>query len=456
MSQDDLLREATRRALEYLRTLDERPVAPGDDAVARLAELGGPLPEQPQDDEATLALLDGAGSPATVASAGPRYFGFVIGGSLPVTTAAGILATAWDQNAAVQASSPAATALERTALEWLVDILRLPASAYGALVTGTAMGNVCGLAAGRTSLLARAGWDVEADGLQGAPPVRVVAGAEAHSTLLGAVALLGLGRARIESVAVDAQGRMRPEALPTLDDRTILCIQAGNVNSGALDPAEPLCAAARDAGAWVHVDGAFGLWARASPRLADAAHGYDAADSWATDAHKWLNVPYDCGAVLVRDPTHLSRAMAVSAAYLPEAATGNPMDYTPEGSRRARGVGVWAALRSLGRSGVADLVDRCCALASQFAIGLQAGGCEVLNEVSLNQVLVAFGDDDTTNRVITGVQKEGTCWCGATVWQGRAAMRISVSSWATTPSDVDQSVAAILRVAKAQTLGGGM
>jgi glutamate/tyrosine decarboxylase-like PLP-dependent enzyme len=456
MSQDELLRDATARALEYLRTVDERPVAPAVDAVTRLAELGGPPPEHPEADADILALLDEVGSPATVASAGPRYFGFVVGGSLPVTTATSILAGAWDQNAFVQVASPTGTALERITLEWLVDILGLPSTTYGALVTGTALGNVLGLAAARTALLADAGWDIEADGLVGAPQLRVVAGAEAHATLVGAVALLGLGRARIESVPVDGQGRMRPEALPPLDDRTILCVQAGNVNTGALDPAEPLCAAAHEAGAWVHVDGAFGLWARATPRLAETARGYDAADSWATDAHKWLNVPYDCGAILVRDPIHLSRAMAVSAAYLPEAATGNPFDYTPEGSRRARGVGAWAAIRSLGRSGIADLVDRCCTLARQFGDGLSAGGCEILNEVGLNQVLVAFGDDVTTNAVIAGVQKDGTCWCGGTVWQGRAAMRISVSSWATTPADVDQSVAAILRVAKAQSLGGGM
>ncbi|HYM66845.1 MAG TPA: aminotransferase class V-fold PLP-dependent enzyme [Patescibacteria group bacterium] len=443
---DGLIRSAADRATRYLRDLPGRRVSPGEADVAQLAELGGVLPDEPVSDVETLELLDRVGSPATVASAGPRYFGFVTGGTLPVTVAANVLAAAWDQNAFGPVASPVGAELERVALEWLVDVLRLPSGSYGALVTGTQMANFCGIAAARHAVLARAGWDVEEKGLAGAPPVRVVAGAEAHATLVRAVSLAGLGRGNIELVAVDAQGRMRPDALPRLDERTILCIQAGNVNSGAFDPAGELCAAAREAGAWVHVDGAFGLWARAAPGREHLAAGVEQADSWAVDAHKWLNTPYDTGVVLVRRPEDLAAAMSLAAAYIPPSGRA-AIDYSPEASRRARGIGVWAALRSLGRSGVADLVERCCALATRFEARLREGGCEVLNDVVLNQVVVAFGDDDTTRKVIQAVQDDGTCWCGGTVWHGRAAMRISVSSWATTAEDVDRSADAILRVA---------
>ena len=441
-----LIKSAADRAARYLRELPERRVAPSQADVAQLPELGGPLPGEPLPDVETLELLDRIGSPATVASAGPRYFGFVTGGALPVTVAANVLAGAWDQNAFSPVASPVSADLERISLEWLVDVLQLPVDSYGALVTGSQQANFCALAAARHALLARAGWDVEENGLGGAPVIRVVAGAEAHATLVRAISLLGFGRANIEVVAVDDQGRMRADALPKLNERTILCIQAGNVNSGAFDPAEALCAAAREAGAWVHVDGAFGLWARAAHRRAHLASGVDLADSWAVDAHKWLNTPYDTGVVLVREPEHLAAAMSLTAAYIPPASRA-PIDYTPEASRRGRGIAVWAALRSLGRSGVDDLVERCCALAARFGERLASGGCEVLNDVVLNQVVVAFGDESTTRRVIQAVQEDGTCWCGGTVWRGRPAMRISVSSWATTAEDVDRSVDAILRIA---------
>ena len=445
-----LLDDAARRASRYLEGLSARAVRPTPEAVARLGELEEPMPELPQPAESILRRLDELGSPATSASAGGRYFGFVIGGVLPAALAANWLATAWDQNAASPAPAPGAAAFERIALRWLLDLLGLPAEAAGAFVTGATQANLCGLAAARHAVLARAGWDVEADGLFGAPPVTVVIGEEAHPTLIKALGVLGLGRRRVLRVPTDAQGRMRPERLPALSGPTILCLQAGNVNTGAFDPAGPLCERAREAGAWVHVDGAFGLWARSSPALRGLCEGIEQADSWATDAHKWLNVPYDSGLAFVRDGEALRAAMAVTAAYLPPAGEVRvPSDYTPELSRRARGVDVWAALGALGRQGVAELVERCCRHARRFAQGLSGAGHVIHNEVVLNQVLVSFGDAARTRRVIAALQEEGTCWCGVTEWQGHTAMRISVSSWATTDEDVEQSLAAMLRVAAA-------
>ncbi len=444
-----LLEDAARRADRYLETLDERAVAPGAEAVERLTALDESLPEGPSDPASVLALLDEIASPATVASAGRRYFGFVTGGSLPATLAANWLAGAWDQNALFVATSPAVAALETVALRWLLDVLGLPREAAGGFVTGATMASFTCLAAARHAVLRRAGWDVEADGLFGAPPIAVVVGEEAHATLLKSLAMLGLGRKRVHVVPTDGQGRMRVEALPRLDGPTIVCVQAGNVNTGASDPLASACADAHAMGAWVHVDGAFGLWAAAAPSRAHLVDGVADADSWATDAHKWLNVPYDSGLAFVRDGAALRSAMGQSAAYYVVGQQREPMHYTPEASRRARAVEVWAALRSLGRSGVADLIERTCACARRFAEGLSGAGYDVLNEVVLNQVLVAFGDDDTTRRVIDGVQREGTCWAGGTSWHGRAAMRLSVSSWATTEADVDRSLEAILRVAEA-------
>ena len=450
----DLLALAAERAISYYQTLDARSVAPAPEAVARLSALGGPLPETPRSPGETFALLDEVGSPATVATTGGRYFGFVTGGALPVTVAANWLAAAWDQNAALAVMSPTAAELERIAIGWLLDALGLPAASAGALVTGATMANFTGLAAARHAVLRRVGWDVEADGLFGAPPITVVVGAEAHTTLHKALALLGLGRSRVVTIPVDGQGRMRSDALPdpaTISGPAIVCLQAGNVNTGAFDPASEILPWARDIGAWTHVDGAFGLWAAVAPARAALMAGFAEADSWATDAHKYLNTPYDCGLAFVRDPEALRSAMVATAAYLPTADQRDPMHYTPESSRRARGVEIWAALRTLGRSGVADLVERCCRHAARFAEGLRAAGYSVLNDVVLNQVLVAFGDDDATRRVIAALQQDGTCWCGGTVWQGRAAMRISVSSWATTDDDVARSLAAMIRVARAQS-----
>jgi glutamate/tyrosine decarboxylase-like PLP-dependent enzyme len=449
----ELLSAAAERAIRYLESLDGRSVAPSKRAVAALAQLDEPLPEEPGDPAAVLALLDDLGSPATMAMAGRRFFGWVIGGSLPATVAANWLAAAWDQNAAGWQSSPAAAAFEQVAQRWLLDVLGLPADCAVGFVTGATMANFACLAAARQTVLKKAGWNVEADGLFGAPPITVIVGDEVHVSVLKALGLLGLGRNRVLRVPVDDQGRMRADCFPAVTGPTILCLQAGNVNTGAVDPLGNLCALARRAGAWVHVDGAFGLWATAAPRRAPLLAGVADADSWATDAHKWLNVPYDCGLAFVRDAHALQTAMAVTAAYLSDAPERKPSDFTPELSRRARGLEVWAALKSLGRAGLADMIERCCRHAERFAAGLRAAGYEVLNEVVLNQVLVSFGDAATTRRVIDALQADGTCWCGGTEWQGRTAMRISVSSWATTDADVEKSLAAMLRVAAAVRAG---
>jgi glutamate/tyrosine decarboxylase-like PLP-dependent enzyme len=446
-----LLDDAARRARRYLDDLAERSVAPTPAAVAGLTQLGGALPEDGMAPSKVLALLDDAGSPATVASAGGRYFGFVTGGVLPAALAAGWLGSAWDQNAISTMSSPVAAAIESIALEWVKDVLALPDDCAGAFVTGATMANFTALAAARHAVLASAGWDAEADGLFAAPPVTVVVGEEVHATLFKTIGLLGLGRERVLRVPSDAQGRMRADAMPALEGPAIVCVQAGNVNSGAFDPIAQICASAHEAGAWVHVDGAFGLWASAAPGRASALAGADAADSWATDAHKWLNVSYDSGIAVVRDAASLRAAMSLSAAYLPTGTSREPFHYTPESSRRARGIEIWAALLSLGRRGLADLVERNCAMASRVAQALREAGYEVLNDVVLNQVLVAFGDANTTNRVVAALQADGTCWCGPTVWKGRAAMRVSVSSWATSDEDIANSIGAILRVAAENT-----
>ena len=443
-----LLETTSQRAANYLERLDQRLVRPESGAVAGLAAFDEPLPSDPTAPEAVLAMMDEIGSPATMAMAGPRFFGFVIGGSLPVTLAANWLASAWDQNSALYSVTPATARLEQVALRWLIELFGLPENCSGAFVTGATVANFTALAAARHTVLERAGWNVEADGLFGAPPITVVVGQEAHPTLMKSLGLLGLGRNRVVRVPVDGQGRMRAEALPALTGPAIVCVQAGNVNTGAFDPIGAICQQAHADGAWVHVDGAFGLWAAVAPSFAHLADGMQQADSWATDAHKWLNVPYDSGLAFVRDAAALPAAMAITADYLPtDSPHRNPADYTPELSRRGRGVEVWAALRGLGRSGLAEMIERCCRHARRFADGLSAAGYAVLNDVVLNQVLVSFGDAETTQRVVAAIQADGTCWCGGTVWQGHTAMRISVSSWATTEDDVERSLKAMLRIA---------
>ena len=438
-----LLEDAQRRALAYLGGLAGRSVTPPTAAIEALAGLDFPLPGPGRDAAEVLALLDNVGSPATVASAGPRYFGFVTGGALPVAVAATWLAAAWDQNAGLAVMSPTAARLDAVALRWVTELLGLPDGTGGGFVTGATMANAACLAAARDAVLARHGWDAAGQGLIGAPPVAVVAGAEAHTTVRKALGLVGLGRDRIVALPADAQGRIVPRGLPRLTGPAIVCLQAGNVNSGASDPFGPLIEWARQQHAWVHVDGAFGLWAAASPGTAAQVAGAAAADSWATDAHKWLNTTYDCGIALVRDPAALRAALEATAAYLPGAAAREPMHFTPQSSQRARGAEVWAVLAALGREGVADLVERCCRLARRVADGMRESGHEVLNEVVLNQVVVDFGDPDRTDAVIAAVQRDGTCWCGPTTWQGRRAMRVSVSGWCTTEQDIDRSIAAI-------------
>lgn len=445
---NEILSDAAARAARYLEDIQTRAVAPSAAAVAALGAFDEPLPAGPTNPADTLRLLDEIGSPATMGMAGPRFFGFVIGGSLPVTLAANWLAGAWDQNAPMYRATPGVAHLEQIALRWLLEVLGLPAGATGAFVTGATVANLSALAAARNVVLKRAGWNVEADGLFGAPPITVIVGTEVHPSVTKALGVLGLGRNRVVRVPVDNQGRMRADALPEISGPTIVIVQAGNVNTGAFDPIGEICARAHAAGAWVHVDGAFGLWAAASPVLRPLCAGMADADSWATDAHKWLNVPYDCGLAFVNDPQALQAAMAITAEYLlTQTERRNPADFTPELSRRARGVEVWAALRSLGRAGLAEMIGRNCAQARRFAEKLRAGGCEILNDVVLNQVLVAFGDAEKTKRVIQAIQDDGTCWAGVTGWQGRTAMRISVSSWATTDADVDKSVVAMLRAA---------
>ena len=449
MTQHTVLHRAAALAAAYLAGLPTRSVAPTPAALARLHSLDRPFPDGPADPTAVLEELHAVGSPATMATAGGRFFGFVVGGSLPAALAASWLAAAWDQDAGLAVLAPGAAAFEEVALRWLLDALGLPPDCAGGFVTGATMANFTALAAARHAVLRRAGWDVEADGLFGAPPIGVVVGEEVHISVLKALGLLGLGRTRVTRVPTDPLGRIRADRLPPLDDRTIVCLQAGNVNTGACDPVRDICPVAHARGAWVHVDGAFGLWAAAAPARAHLVAGIAAADSWALDAHKWLNVPYDSGVALCRDGAALRAAMATQAAYLLQGTGREPDEYTPELSRRARGVEIWAALAALGRSGLADLVERCCRHAARFAAGLSAAGHEILNEVTLNQVLVRFGDDATTRRVIAALQADGTCWCGGTVWQGRTAMRISVSSWATTEQDVEHSLAAMIRIARA-------
>ncbi|HLV58808.1 MAG TPA: aminotransferase class V-fold PLP-dependent enzyme [Natronosporangium sp.] len=452
---EDLLRRAAEEAARFRAGLADRPVSATRDLGEVRARFAGPLPEHPTPPERVVDELIEAAEGGLVASAGPRFFGFVIGGALPAATAADILATGWDQCAFNAVLSPAAEAAERAAGDWLKQLLGLPASASVGFVTGGQAANTVGLCAGRHHVLARAGWDVERDGLVGAPPVRVLASQERHATIDRSLRLLGLGTAAVEEVPADPRGAIDVAALARQlaagpAGPTIVCLQAGNVNTGACDDLRRGCEVAHEHGAWVHVDGAFGLWAAASPSTRHLVDGVELADSWACDGHKWLNVPYDCGFAFCSRPDVHAAAMSYAASYL-VGSGGEPAlaDFTAESSRRARGFAVWAALRELGRSGVADLVERCCALARRFADGLAAAGFEVCNQVVLNQVLVSFGDDATTDRVIAAVQRDGTCWMGGTTWRGRRLMRISVSNATTTEADVDRSVEAIRRLARA-------
>ncbi len=460
-----LMDDVVVRAAKYLAGLSERGVAPTEEAASALRNfadgaMASGLQQASVAAKQVLAELDEVGSPATIASAGPRFFGFVNGGTLPAPLAAHWMSTAWDQNSFSAASSPVGSVFEEIALAWLIDLLELPEGTEAAFTTGATLANFSALAAARHRLLERADWDVEADGLFGAPPIEVYVSEESHPTVRKGLGLLGLGRSRVTELATDAMGRIRADKLPRFATGSLVCAQAGNVNSGSFDPYPALVEACWEAGAWLHVDGAFGLWARASRAKRGLTEGIEGADSWATDAHKWLNVPYDNGIAFVKDADALRAAMSFSAAYLPGLPGSGPREpfhTTPEASRRPRGIDVWAALRSLGRDGVEALIDEGCAHASTFAAGLAAAGYEILNQDSLelNQVVVSFGDAETNHAVVEAVKQDGTCWCGPTEWRGRSAMRISISCWATTAADIERSIQAIVRCAERVGAHGG-
>jgi glutamate/tyrosine decarboxylase-like PLP-dependent enzyme len=463
-----LLHQTADLAADFLEGLDRRPVRAQASHDELVATMGGPLPARGEAPGEVVADLAAIADPGLIGSAGPRYFGFVIGGSLPSALAADWLTSAWDQNAGLYAIGPSASVAEEVAAGWLIDLFGLPAGSSVGFSTGATMATFTALAAGRHRVLERLGWNAEEDGLIGAPDIAVVVGAEAHVTIHVSLQMLGLGRNRVFKVAADEQGRMRADALREtlagLRDRPVLvCAQSGNVNTGAFDPLPEIVAAVRELpNAWLHVDGAFGLWAAAAPALRHLTAGLADADSWTTDAHKWLNVPYDSGIAIVADAAAHHAAMTLGAAYYVETAGAerDPYNWVAESSRRARGFPIYAALRELGRDGVAAMIERCCALAGRMADGLRdAPGVTILNDVVLNQVLVRFAPpsgsgapDDTaidahTRAVIAAVQADGTCWLGGTTWHGMAAMRISVSNWSTTEADADLSVAAIRRCA---------
>ncbi|HEX8025048.1 MAG TPA: aminotransferase class V-fold PLP-dependent enzyme [Candidatus Limnocylindrales bacterium] len=466
MSDDALLRRTAELAEVFLASVDERPVAlpVGPDEIR--SRLGGPLPEHGQAPEAVVAWLASAADPGLVASSGPRYFGFVMGGAQPAALAADWLTSAWDQNAGLFVRSPAAAVAEEVAGAWLRELLGLPAGVSVGFTSGGTMANFTALAAARHELLAGLGWDVEVQGLRGAPRLHAVAGNESHATVYGSFQLLGIGRDEVHRVPADEQGRMRADALrellATLDGPVIVSAQAGTVNTGAFDPLEPIAAAIRDheRGGWLHVDGAIGLWAAAVPSLRHLTAGLDLADSWTTDAHKWLNVPYDSGVVFTRHPDAHRASMSFGSHGVEHVEGGrDSYDYVPESSRRARGFIVLAALKALGRDGFVDLIERCCAHARLIAERLAAApDTRILADVPLNQVLVRFeapgagdaaGDvaagDRFTADVIRRVQADGTAWLGGRVWHGTGCMRVSVTSWNTTTADIDRTVDAILR-----------
>jgi glutamate/tyrosine decarboxylase-like PLP-dependent enzyme len=446
-----LLAATADHAASFLEGLNERPVRASATVDELRARLDGPLPVGSSDPARVIDELVAAAEPGVVGTPAARYFGFVIGGAVPAALAADWLTATWDQNAGLYVGGPSASVVEEVAGTWLKELLGLPAEASYAFVTGCQMAHVTALAAARGHLLTERGWDVGRQGLYGAPPVRVVVGEERHVTVDRALRLLGMGAP--VAIGSDEQGRMRADELPAaLDDAvpTIVCAQVGNVNTGAVDDLPTIVAAARAVGAWVHVDGAFGMWAAASSKLRPLVRGIESADSWATDCHKWLNVPYDSGLAVVARPEAHREAMGTQASYLVQSEAGHErdqVDWTPEFSRRARGFAVYAAIRSLGQAGIAELVERCCSHAQRFAEQLgRAPGVEVLNDVVLNQVLVRFADGRAP-AVVERVQADGTCWLGGTSWHGEPAVRISISNWQTTEADVDRSVAAILAAA---------
>jgi glutamate/tyrosine decarboxylase-like PLP-dependent enzyme len=448
----DLLRRTAEIAADYVESLGERPVFPHVTPEQLRDALGGPLPEEPLDPQRVLDDLAAAAEPGVVAMGSGRYFGFVIGGALPAALAADWLTSAWDQNAGLYVGGPSASVVEQVTREWLLELLGLPAEASIGFVTGTQMAHVTGLAAARFHVLDAVGWDVGRDGLTGAPSVRVLVGEKRHVTVDRALRLLGLGAPTV--VAADDQGRLQVDPLREAfgDGPTIVCAQAGEVNTGAFDPLPEIADACEQAGAWLHVDGAFGLWAAVTPARKHLVEGIERADSWTTDAHKWLNVPYDSGIVLCAHPESHRAAMTVTASYLiqDEGArrVRDQVDWVPEFSRRARGFAVYAALRSLGRSGIAELVERCCESATRFAAAIaELPGVELLNEVVLNQVLFRFDSDERTDDVLRRVQESGEVWMSGTTWAGRKAIRVSVSNWQTGDEEIELAVAAFRNAA---------
>lgn len=448
----ELLRRTAELAADFLDTLDERPVFPRTPVEELGAALGGPLPDAPTDPLEVVELMAREVDPGVVATAGPRYFGYVTGGALPAALAADWLTSVWDQCAGFSVLGPSASVVEEIVGDWLKDLFGLPGDASFALTTGCQMAHVTALAAARHEVLTRRGWDVRERGLAGSPPITVVAGRQRHVTVDRALRLLGIGGAQIIVVPTDDQGRMEPdgvrETLSLVDGPTIVCAQAGEVNTGAYDPFAEIVEIVRATDAWLHIDGAFGLWVAASPSRRYLVEGVEDADSWAADGHKWLNVPYDCGLVFCANPTAHKAAMTARAAYFEGAGkwARDAFDWTPESSRRARAFTVYAALRSLGRQGVADLVDGCCSRAQEFAAQIsELSGCTVLNDVVINQVLFRFADDESTQAVLESVQASGEAWMGGTTWDGRAAIRVSVSNWRTTAEDIRRTVAAFER-----------
>ena len=445
----NLLQQTTEYGVKFLDSLESRRVSPIQNELNELEKLNIPLQEESIDPESVIKLLNEIGAKTTIANAGGRYFGFIIGGSHPVSLAANWLAGSWDQNSGLIVTSPLNAKIEEITSDWLKEILPVAKDSVAGFVTGDTVANFCGLAAARHSILKKQGWNVEANGLFGAPPIKVVIGEQAHGSLLKTLSLVGFGSERVTKVPVDDQGRMLADKLPEdIDERTIVCIQSGSVNTGSFDPADKIIPECKKKGVWIHVDGAFGLWAGASPKKSYLTKGIELADSWATDAHKWLNVPYDSGIVFVRNPDDLRSAMSMEAAYLDQSGARIPYHYTPELSKKARAIEIWATLRSLGKKGIADLIERTCSHAEKFADGLRRAGYKILNDVVVNQVLVSFGDSDKTDKIISEIQKDGTCWVGGTKWNGESAMRISVSSWATTEEDVEKSLKAMIRIAK--------
>ena len=440
-----LLEQAKEYTFDYLNNVSAMDAVPSAEALRTLASFEEPMPADSQSPSALLELLQSQGAKAISAQGGGRYFGFVNGGILPVSLAARWMADAWDQNSALYVMSPLTSKLEELCEIWLADLLGLPAGTAAGFVSGSSAAILCALAAARNELLKRQGWDVHQKGLWGAPPIRVVLGAQAHSSVFKALSLLGFGRDCVVAAPVDAQGRILADSLPALDSHTLLILQAGNVNSGAFDPIDALCQAAAKAGAWVHVDGAFGLWANACSARKHLTKGLEQADSWSADAHKTLNAPYDCGIVLCKHRAALASAMQATGSYIQYSEQRDNMLYTPEMSRRARAVELWAALKYLGKSGVSTLVETLCANAQYFADQLTQRGFRILNDVVFNQVLVACTSPEETKAALASIQSSGVCWCGGAVWGGEPVIRISVCSWRTTEADIDASVAAFVR-----------